>query len=243
MKQVRATGTLPALYVSSKERYNNNMKKTILLLLMIASISFCYAQTDTDAPQDTPTPVQTETLKTTQKVIPEKKLAKDVSDRIRKLYKQRAQMNADKGTMSDTERAQGKAKAKQEFLEIGFPMWRLFFTLVILAGLIIGCMYGVKYFTKRFGAIESDAKINVLTKLQIDPKNYLLLVRVYEQEMLLGVGNERISLLSKFHSISNSELDDEFDDHDTPVVKNDSLTDSPDVILDIKNMNYPGDRK
>lgn len=108
-----------------------------------------------------------------------------------------------------------KVSPNESVASLGVPLWRITITFTVLIGLIVLVLYLIKKLGKRFGGIDFGSKIKLVSRLQLDQKNSVALVRIYEQELLLGVSNENVRLLTKFSSIDNGELDDdEFDEDD-----------------------------
>ncbi len=106
-----------------------------------------------------------------------------------------------------SEKLKLKKTNKEDVLTLDFPIFRLIVSFTLLFGVLGGVFYGLKKWGKRFTGLENSATIKVISRAHLDGKNYLAVVRVYEEEMLLGVGGNGINLISRFSPIGEGEIE------------------------------------
>jgi len=84
-------------------------------------------------------------------------------------------------------------------------MWKLALSTLLVLSLLVGFLYVLKKFGAKYAGIKTDDIIRVTSKVQVDSKNSLMMLRVYEDELLVGVGDNGITLLSRFNQIENED--------------------------------------
>lgn len=86
----------------------------------------------------------------------------------------------------------------------------LFKTCLALAaviGLILGLYALLRKVNKKFLNTGTESPLRIQNKLVIDGKNYLALVRVYEEELLVSIGPNGTNLLSKYALVEKEEAE------------------------------------
>lgn len=116
--------------------------------------------------------------------------------------------------------ASGVKKPDAGIMSLGISPWRAVLALGFMAFLLGAFFYLLKKFGRRFTGTEVSA-MKVKSRLQLDGKNALVIVKAYEEEVLLGIGTNGISLITRFAPIENAELEDEDTDENKDVEKND----------------------
>lgn len=84
-------------------------------------------------------------------------------------------------------------------------MWKLSLSCFLVLSLLVGFLYILKKFTAKYAGIKNDDVIRVVSRVPVDTKNSLMMVRVYEDELLVSVGQNGIQLLSRFNQIENED--------------------------------------
>ena len=78
------------------------------------------------------------------------------------------------------------------------PFIKMLGALSLILGILLAINYGVRCWGRFFGAgREHDSDIMVLALKEIIPKKYVVLVRVSERELILGVSDAGINLLGE----------------------------------------------
>lgn len=101
-------------------------------------------------------------------------------------------------------------------------------SIVIMIAVLGGFYLFMKKFGRKIGGNTNPGTIRVIAKQYIDNKNYLVLVKVYEEEVLLGVGGNGINMLSKFAPIESG-------DEDEPVAESDKEAVNVSKSISVKN--------
>ncbi len=101
-------------------------------------------------------------------------------------------------------------------------------SIVIMIAVLGGFYFFMKKFGRRIGGNTNPGTIKVIAKQYIDNKNYLVLVKVYEEEVLLGVSGNGINMLSKFAPIESG-------DEDEPVAESDRDAVNVSKSITVKN--------
>ena len=84
-------------------------------------------------------------------------------------------------------------------------IWKLSISSLFVLSLLIGFLFLLKKFGAKYAGIKTDDIIRITSRVQVDSKNTLMMLRVYEDEMLVGVGQNGIQLLSRFNQIDNED--------------------------------------
>ncbi len=177
-----------------------------LLIILIMLVNFCLYAQNK--------PYKENSQNTTKKIVQETK-KNDLYSRLKK-----------ESTLKNNENA----------LSLEFPVFKLIVSFVLLFGVLGGVIYALKRWGKRFTGLENNATIKVVSRSHLDGKNYLVVVRVYEEEMLLGVGNNGINLLSRFSPIGEDEIEANNNDGNNSVFDTElkNVLSNPVVSEDIK---------
>jgi flagellar protein FliO/FliZ len=69
-------------------------------------------------------------------------------------------------------------------------------SLLLVLGVLAVVAYGLKRWSRLFGQTTSNDQIQILTRLALGPKHYLVLIQIQGQQWLLGVSPEGIRMLS-----------------------------------------------
>lgn len=123
--------------------------------------------------------------------------------------------------------ASGRAEESQKITvqKDGPPPWRLLVAFVVMGLLLYGLYLFLKKFGKRISGEESS-DLKVLSKLRLDSRNSLALIRFHEEELLLSVNaGGGVQLLSKQSQIemldaegSSGKVEENDLDEETPAV-------------------------
>jgi len=76
--------------------------------------------------------------------------------------------------------------------------------LLVLAVLAV-VAYGLKRWSRLLGQTSSNDQIQILTRLALGPKHYLVLIRIQGQQWLLGVSPDGIRMLSAVNNPDASQ--------------------------------------
>jgi len=107
-----------------------------------------------------------------------------------------------------------KPKGDDKITSMGVSPVKFIVALLVVGGLMGAVLYVVKKAGRRYTGAGTSG-LTIKSRLQVDNKNSVVLVRVYEQEILLGVGTNGINLISKL-----SPIDDLDGDQEDPAVAN-----------------------
>lgn len=86
----------------------------------------------------------------------------------------------------------------------GLEVFRMLVSLI----LVLGGMIGVYIWLKRRGGImpgSGERRMRVVERLSLDTRRSILLVRVDDEEILVGVGNDTVTLIKTLGSRSENE--------------------------------------
>lgn len=79
--------------------------------------------------------------------------------------------------------------------------------LAVVIGIILGLYAILKKVNKKFLNTGTESPLRIQNKLVIDGKNYLALVRVYEEELLVSIGPNGANLLSKYALVDKEDAE------------------------------------
>ena len=85
----------------------------------------------------------------------------------------------------------------QDTMNFGFQLLQMAGSLALVLGLLVAALYGLKrwgHWVKR--STGSDAWIDIVAKHPFSPKHYLLVVKVQEQLLLLGISPQGMHFLT-----------------------------------------------
>ena len=97
------------------------------------------------------------------------------------------------------------------FSDMGVTTLKMLGSLVLVIGLILVVTYGIRRL--RFGAspFQGGPKMRVLGTLTLAPKRSIALIEVCGELLLLGVGTENVTLISKIEDIEDQEAGGQID--------------------------------
>ncbi len=99
--------------------------------------------------------------------------------------------------------------------EVDISMWKYMLSLLLVLGLIAFFFFGLKKLTRKLGG-GGYGSLQVVRRLQLDGKNYLVMVKFHEEEILLSVGPNGTNLISRNASLDGDvKLDGETAEADT----------------------------
>jgi len=87
---------------------------------------------------------------------------------------------------------------RQKATPAGLPVWRYTLSLLVVAGVMCGAVWLLKRLQRRLDGYGPERTIRVLARTPLDTRNLIALVRVYDEEMLLGYGPNGASLLKSW---------------------------------------------
>lgn len=87
---------------------------------------------------------------------------------------------------------------------LGVSSVRMFIAMVVVIAAMGGFFWGLKKLNSRLNTFDKASAIRVKSRLQLDSKNAVVLVGIYEQEFLIGSGTNGVTLISKFSSIEET---------------------------------------
>lgn len=103
-------------------------------------------------------------------------------------------------------------KSPEKALTTDIPALRVFLSLAFVAGLMALTFYLLKRFGAKMSGLDSKGGLQVKSRVHLDHKASLAIVRVHEEELLLAVTSSGVSLLSRYSAIASeagtAELDD-----------------------------------
>ncbi|MBN2703267.1 MAG: flagellar biosynthetic protein FliO [Pontiellaceae bacterium] len=86
----------------------------------------------------------------------------------------------------------------------GFEVFRMLFSLV----LVLGGMVGAYVWLKRRGGVmpgSSERRMRVVERLSLDTRRSILLVKIDDEEILVGVGNDTVTPIKTLKPRSDDE--------------------------------------
>ncbi|MCM8539190.1 MAG: flagellar biosynthetic protein FliO [Lentisphaeraceae bacterium] len=86
-------------------------------------------------------------------------------------------------------------------------LWKTCLSLAAVIAIILLIYSVLKKVNSKFVNIGSENPLRLNSKLIIDNKNYLALVRVYEEEILISVGPNGSTMLSKYALVDKEEAE------------------------------------
>jgi flagellar biosynthetic protein FliO len=96
-------------------------------------------------------------------------------------------------------------------------LYKTFFTLLIAVGGLGGILFLLKRFATRGRSNDSSVDLKVISKLTLQPKNSIFVVKAGERTLLLGASDRNISTLADLTDGKSGKTSDE--DHDIALNK------------------------
>ena len=87
--------------------------------------------------------------------------------------------------------------------------WKTCLSLALIIGLILAAFLVLKKVKLRLYHNTSDNPLRINHKITLDNKNYLALVRAYEEEYLISVGPQGTTLIARYSLIDKSDAETE----------------------------------
>lgn len=87
------------------------------------------------------------------------------------------------------------------------------FGIMLLAVAILAAiLFMLKQFSKKRGEKNSNFNLNVISKISLQPKNHLFVVKVAEKVLVLGVSDNNINILTELELNFCEEIKDKSDE-------------------------------
>ncbi len=173
------------------------MKKNILIIVSVLSFAL-FAQNDKEVVTEKPQIEEHKVLNTDKQVVAEKLQIEE--PKVLKTDKK-------KGDWYDNKKAELDKKGSDDVMSDNLPYGQLIFAFGFLFIIMGAVLYAIKKWGRKFTGLENEATIKIIARNHIDTKNSLVVARVYEEEVLLGVGANGITLLSRFSPIGEDEIE------------------------------------
>ncbi len=81
---------------------------------------------------------------------------------------------------------------------------KLIFILLLTTGLIVGMLFLLKYIRNKTLKMHKYSQLKLIGMLSLGPKKAVAVVEVFGQWLVLGVGSENITLLTKIENPERS---------------------------------------
>jgi flagellar protein FliO/FliZ len=78
-------------------------------------------------------------------------------------------------------------------------------SLLLVLGVLAGVAYGLKRWSGLLGQTSSNDQIQILTRLALGPKHYLVLIQIQGQQWLLGISPDGIRMLAAVNKPEDSQ--------------------------------------
>lgn len=114
----------------------------------------------------------------------------------------------DKRTKKKEESKEGEKKKTSQY-EV--ESWRLWLVLAILAAMVGGLIFILRKYGRGMLPSSNASVITVKSKIQLDPRNSVALLKIYDEEYVVGAGTNGVTLLAKLLPIEGTESEPEND--------------------------------
>lgn len=95
---------------------------------------------------------------------------------------------------------------------LGIAAWRMWALLVVLAGMLAGLFYILRKYGRGVMPGGSAEIMSVKAKIQLDARNSVTVLKIYEEEFVVGAGTEGVRLLARLMPIDGVEAEPPVDD-------------------------------
>ena len=93
---------------------------------------------------------------------------------------------------------------KSESVEsLGVSSSRMLTAMLIVIAAMVFFFWLLKKLNSRLSSVDKESALRIKSRVQLDTKNSVVLIGVYEQEFLVGSGTNGVTLISKFSSIED----------------------------------------
>ncbi len=220
------------------------IRNTAVAAIMLAGAFMLYAQ---DTPPVVSTPITEQPKQTVKPEGSVSEIMKSVQTPLKANDPDRKPMQWSKGTQekfnikgsADENAATPGVKKKNDMTvksteESGPGLGRLIVGLAAMGLLIWGLYMVLKKYGNKMTGQTDDSKLKILKRIIVDQKNSIVLVKCYEDEILLGVNSAGgVTLLNKYKQIDIAE--DESTSMAREFKEEDELTeDQEDKYVDLK---------
>lgn len=211
------------------------MKTKFITVLLLASGLTLFAQDGKDIKKNESSAASAASSVTASQEKPDTESAREESafrKAFNKMKEGKGRTEGAEKTDTDGRKQTAKPAGKSEggIMSLGISPWRAVLALGFMAFLLGAFFYLLRKFGKKFTGTEVSA-MKVKSRLQLDGKNALVIVKAYEEEVLLGVGTNGINLITRFAPIENAEPDEEDTDENKDAAKNDNPKKSFNISL------------
>ena len=107
----------------------------------------------------------------------------------------------------------GVTRPKDNITGIGIETWRLWLVVIVLIGMLGGMFYVLRKYGRGILPGGGAEIIKIKAKVQLDAKNSVSVLRIYDEEYVVGAGAEGVRLLSKLMPIDGIESEQAEENH------------------------------
>lgn len=118
---------------------------------------------------------------------------------------------------------------------LGVSSSKLLIAMIVVVAAMGGFFWVLKKFNSRLNNYDKSSSLRVKSRIQLDSKNAVVLIGVYEQEFLVGAGTNGVTLISKFSSIEDGAG---LTDDEAQTNADDAKSDNKDVSFSEKLLSY-----
>jgi len=103
----------------------------------------------------------------------------------------------------------GVTKPKEDITGLGVDAWRLWLVVIVLAAMLGGMLYILRKYGRGILPSNNADIIKVKAKIQLDAKNSVAVLRIYDEEYVIGAGGNGVTLLTRLMPIDGLETEPE----------------------------------
>ena len=99
----------------------------------------------------------------------------------------------------------GVTKPKEDISGLGVDAWRLWLVVLFLCAMLGGMLYVLRKYGRGILPSNHAEIIKVKAKIQLDAKNSVAVLRIYDEEYVIGAGADGVRLLTRLMPIDGIE--------------------------------------
>ncbi len=105
----------------------------------------------------------------------------------------------------EREAKQRRENAGKSITSLEIAPWRMWLAVVILGGMVAGLVIIMRKYGRSILPNSDATIISVKSKVQLDPRNSVSVLKVYDEEYVIGAGPNGVTLLAKLLPIDGVE--------------------------------------
>jgi|GEM_PF-5189229 len=101
----------------------------------------------------------------------------------------------------------GVTKPQDDITGLGIAAWRLWLVVILLVGMLGAMLYVLRKYGRGILPKSNAEIVQIKAKIQLDARNSVSVLRIYDEEYVVGAGAQGVNLLARLMPIDGVETE------------------------------------